>query len=80
MLIVAMATLAIIVSNILGYVNPVMVGIEKSFNDVFARIGIFKSLCAVGNPFIMLYNIFVFILLLVLFFVFEKNNRNLEDI
>ncbi len=80
MLFVAMATLGIIVGNTLGYVNPVMVGIEKSFNDVFAKIGIFKPLCTVGNPFIIFCNIFIFIILLVLFFAFEKNSRNLEDL
>ncbi|MBR1911110.1 MAG: hypothetical protein IJ828_02010 [Treponema sp.] len=79
-LFVAMVTLGILVGNTMGYVNPVMVGIEKSFNDVFAKIGIFKPLCAVGNPFIVFCNIFVFIILLFLFFFFEKNSRNLEDL
>ncbi|MCR5762510.1 MAG: hypothetical protein K6G00_03920 [Treponema sp.] len=80
MLFVAVTTLAIIVGNTLGYVNPIMVGIEKSFNDVFSKVCIFKSLCSVGNPFIMFCNIFVFIVLAALFFIFEKNSRTLEDL
>ena len=79
-LIVVLVTFGIIVGNILGYVNPIMGNMEKSFNDVFAKIAIFKSLCAVGNLFIMLCNLFIFIILLVIFIVFEKNSMEVESI
>lgn len=79
-LLVAGITLGIIVGNTLGYVNPAMVGFEKSFNIFFDKIGLLRRLGSVGNPFIIFCNIFIFIILLVVFFVFERKHRELENI
>ncbi len=72
-------TSGVLVLNVLGYTSPAFVSVESVINGTICKAPFMKSLCSVGNPCIVISNILIFIVLVILFFVFEAREAKIRQ-